>query len=53
MTANSTIHIPPNNEMLNNGGASGAGAGERAAAGRGQEEEEVGWIGYFKSILAS
>ncbi|CAM9879680.1 unnamed protein product [Pylaiella littoralis] len=55
MTANSTIHYPPNNEVPSSAnrsstGTAGAGAGTGAGGGT---EEEVGWIGYFKSILAS
>ncbi|CAM9819582.1 unnamed protein product [Ectocarpus sp. 12 AP-2014] len=49
MTSASTIHHPPNNgnECTTAGASSTTGA-----AGRGGEEE-VGWLGYFKSIIAS
>lgn len=47
MTAGSTIHFPPNNETPSNGGSASGARG--AASG----QEEVGWIGYFKSIIAS
>ncbi|CAM9574700.1 unnamed protein product [Ectocarpus sp. 12 AP-2014] len=49
MTSASTIHHPPNNgnESTTAGASSSTGA-----AGRGGEEE-VGWLGYFRSIIAS
>eukprot|EP00903_Cladosiphon_okamuranus_P015008 g13887.t1 len=48
MTSSSTIHVPPNSETQSNGGR-GSGAGGTSSG----QEEEVGWIGYFKSIIAS
>ncbi|CBJ30226.1 expressed unknown protein [Ectocarpus siliculosus] len=49
MTSASTIHHPPNNGNDTTAAGSSSSTG---AAGRGGEEE-VGWLGYFKSIIAS
>lgn len=49
MTSTSTIHRPPNNGSATTAAGASSSSG---AAGRGGEEE-VGWLGYFKSIIAS
>ncbi|CAN0148863.1 unnamed protein product, partial [Ascophyllum nodosum] len=51
MTPSSTIHFPPNNEIPGAGRSTSGGGGSMGNTAA--EEPQSGWLGYFKSILAS